>query len=67
MQNEINALDKKIEILGSLCRELRAQNLSLRQELVLSETEIRSLNHRISLATKKLEDLVASEHGGSDG
>jgi peptidoglycan hydrolase CwlO-like protein len=67
MQNEINALDKKIEILGSLCRELRAQNLSLRQKLILSETEIRSLNDRISLATKKLEDLVESEHGGSNG
>ena len=67
MQNEISALDKKIEVLGSLCRELRAQNLSLRQKLVLSETEIRSLNDRILLATKKLEDLVASEHGGSDG
>jgi len=67
MQNEISALDKKIEVLGSLCRELRAQNLSLRQKLVLSETEMRSLNDRISRATKKLEDLVTSEHGDSDG
>lgn len=58
MIKELDALEKKIAEVASLCRNLRAENVQLRQQLVAAEGERQSLAERMDQARDRLEQLA---------
>lgn len=58
MDAEIKTLEEKIAQFIQLNQRLRAENLSLRQELASSQSENRRLSDKIELARGRLETLL---------
>ena len=58
MVNELDALENKIVQVASLCRILRTENNSLRQQLAAAEAEKHGLAERMETARGKIERLV---------
>jgi cell division protein ZapB len=58
MLNDLDALERKIDKVVSLCRELRIQNNQLRQELVTVEAEKHGLTERLEMACERIEEIV---------
>jgi cell division protein ZapB len=58
MLNELDMLERKIDEVTSLCRDLRAQNNQLRQELAIIEAEKRGLTERVEKAYGRIEEIV---------
>jgi cell division protein ZapB len=58
MVNELNALESKIAQVAALCRDLRVENIQLRQSLAAAKLEKSSLVERIEMARERLERLV---------
>lgn len=66
MMNELTALEGRIAEVASLCRNLRAENVQLRQQLASIEGERDSLSERMSMARNRLEQLARQlPDGGS--
>jgi cell division protein ZapB len=59
MEAELQALEEKINQLAALCQRLRAENIQLRQDLAASIDENKRLADKISLATSRLEGVLA--------
>jgi cell division protein ZapB len=58
MLNELDTLERKLDATVSLCRDLRAQNNQLRQELINVEAEKRGLAERMEKARSRLERIA---------
>ena len=58
MLTQLKALEEKIHELMRLTHDLRGQNFTLRQKIVLVENEKQELQKRITLATSKVEELL---------
>ena len=58
MVNELNALERKIAQVASLCRTLRAENAQLRQQLAVAEVDKKGLTERMDAARTRLEQLA---------
>jgi len=58
MDNELRALEAGIDQLAALARRLRAENAELRQSLLDSQNENRSLNEKVESAALRLQRLL---------
>ena len=58
MDAELSSLEDKIRQALALCRRLREENRSLRQQLADSETEKKQLSQKIDGARDRLEGLL---------
>lgn len=58
MHAQLKSLEQQLDELISLARNLRGENLTLRQKLLLAENEKQKLEKKIKLATSKLENML---------
>lgn len=58
MHAQLKSLERQLDELISLARNLRGENLTLRQKLLLAENEKQKLEQKINLATSKLENML---------
>jgi hypothetical protein len=58
MHAQLKSLERQLDELISLARNLRGENLTLRQKLLLAENEKQKLEKKINLATSKLENML---------
>ena len=59
MDAEFNSLEAKVAQFVSLCERLRAENLTLRQQLVAAQNDAKRLNEKINGAKSRLEGLLS--------
>ena len=59
MDADLAALEERLETLIAYARELRAANELLRSELLASQERNRDLTARVTLATERLDALIA--------
>jgi cell division protein ZapB len=55
---EFNSLEAKVAQFVSLCERLRAENLTLRQQLLAAQNDAKRLNEKIDGAKSRLEGLL---------
>jgi cell division protein ZapB len=67
MVNELNLLEGKVTQVVALCRNLRAENIELRQSLAAVNTEKQRLTERINTARERLEALARVLPEAKDG
>ena len=60
MESELKALEEKVSQLVGLSRQMRTENLELRQELAQAQDEVRQLKENMALASERLEVLIES-------
>ena len=58
MDAEFNSLEAKVAQFVSLCERLRAENLTLRKELLAAQNDAKRLNEKIDGARSRLEGLL---------
>jgi cell division septum initiation protein DivIVA len=58
MLEELDALDAKMRQLAAHVRQLRDENQSLRRRLAESQSELATLNERVTAATRRLDTLI---------
>ena len=58
MMNELNALEDKIARVTGLCRALHAENMQLKERLVVAEEDKTALMSRMEIAREQLEQLA---------
>ncbi len=58
MDAEFSSLEAKVAQFVSLCERLRAENLTLRQQLVAAQNDAKRLNEKIDGARSRLEGLL---------
>ncbi|MGH8687231.1 MAG: hypothetical protein ACREVQ_05920 [Burkholderiales bacterium] len=59
MQEELTSLEAKVAQFVGLCERLRAENISLRQELATARNDAKRLNEKIDGARNRVEQLLA--------
>lgn len=59
MEKYFASLEQKIDRVIQQCDALRAENLRLRQELILKSDELRVLSDKMEEARQRLQQLVA--------
>jgi cell division protein ZapB len=55
---EFNSLEAKVAQFVSLCERLRAENITLRQQLAAAQNDAKRLNEKIDGAKARLEGLL---------
>ncbi len=58
VEAELNSLESKVAQFVALCERLRAENISLRQELASARNDAKRLNEKIDGARSKVEQLL---------
>ena len=58
MDAEFNSLEAKVAQFVSLCERLRAENLTLRKQLLAAQNDAKRLNEKIDGAKSRLEGLL---------
>ena len=58
MLEELDALDAKMRELATHVRQLREENQNLRRQLAESQSELATLNERVTAATRRLDMLI---------
>lgn len=58
MELDLNGLEDRVTQLVALCRRLRSENGSLRQQLVVAQNENKQLADRIEAAKLRIEALL---------
>ena len=58
MDAEFNSLEAKVAQFVSLCERLRAENVTLRKELLAAQNDAKRLNEKIDGAKSRLEGLL---------
>ncbi len=58
MENELNTLESKLSQLLDLCRNLRAENQKLRQQVAIANDQNKQLSERVGYARKRMETLL---------
>ncbi len=66
MESELNSLEDKINQFVRLCRQLRAENIQLRQQLAGADSENKRLSEKINAATSRLEALLTKIPGSDE-
>lgn len=56
---EFNSLEAKVAQFVGLCERLRAENITLRQELAAARNDAKRLNEKIEGARTKVEQLLS--------
>lgn len=59
VEAELNSLEAKVAQFVALCERLRAENISLRQELATARNDAKRLNEKIDGARARVEQLLA--------
>ena len=59
VEAEFNSLEAKVEQFVGLCERLRAENITLRQQLVAAQNDAKRLNEKIDGARTKVEQLLS--------
>ena len=59
MDTELNSLEAKVAQFVTLCERLRAENTTLRQQLVVAQNDAKRLNEKIDGAKSRLEGLIS--------
>ncbi len=59
METEFTSLEAKVAQFVTLCERLRAENISLRQELAAARNDAKRLNEKIDGARVRVEQLLA--------
>lgn len=59
VEAELNSLEAKVAQFVGLCERLRAENISLRQELAAARNDAKRLNEKIDGARTRVEQLLA--------
>ena len=59
VEAELNSLEAKVAQFVGVCERLRAENISLRQELAAARNDAKRLNDKIDGARTKVEQLLA--------
>jgi cell division protein ZapB len=59
VEAELNSLEAKVAQFVGLCERLRAENITLRQELAAARNDAKRLNEKIEGARTKVEQLLA--------
>lgn len=59
VDTELNSLEAKVAQFVTLCERLRAENSSLRQQLVVAQNDAKRLNEKIDGAKSRLEGLIS--------
>jgi len=59
VQEELSSLEAKVAQFVGLCERLRAENISLRQELAAARNDAKRLNEKIEGARNRVEQLLA--------
>lgn len=58
METDLDGLEERVTQLVALCRRLRTENGSLRQQLVVVQNENKQLNERIEAAKARVDALI---------
>lgn len=58
VEAELNALEAKVAQFVGVCERLRAENITLRQELAAARNDAKRLNEKIDGARVKVERLL---------
>ncbi|MBM5572878.1 MULTISPECIES: hypothetical protein [Deefgea] len=59
MEVELSGLEDKVTQLAALCRQLRAENRVLRQELLLAQQEQLQLTNKLAGTKEKVSAILA--------
>lgn len=59
VEAEFNSLESKVAQFVGLCERLRAENITLRQELAAAQNDAKRLNEKIEGARSKVELLLS--------
>jgi cell division protein ZapB len=59
VEADLNSLESKVAQFVGLCERLRAENISLRQELAAARSDAKRLNEKIDGARTRVEQLLA--------
>lgn len=59
MELELSGLEDKVMQLATLCRELRAENRALRQDLLLAQQEQQQLSMKLAGTKDKVAAILA--------
>jgi cell division protein ZapB len=59
VEAEFNSLEAKVAQFVGLCERLRAENITLRQQLVAAQNDAKRLNEKIDGARTKVEQLLS--------
>jgi len=58
VEAEFNSLEDKVAQFVGLCERLRAENITLRQQLAVAQNDAKRLNEMIDGARAKVEQLL---------
>ena len=58
MESELRALEERVGQLAAMARRLRADNAELRQALLGSQSEARTLREKVETASTRLQRLL---------
>lgn len=58
VEADLNSLESKVAQFIALCERLRAENITLRQELAAARTDAKRLNEKIDGARSRVEQLL---------
>ena len=58
MEAEFNSLEAKVAQFVALCERLRAENVELKQQLAVAQSDARRLNEKIDGAKTRIEGLI---------
>ena len=58
MENELRALEERVGQLASMSRQLRTENMELRQALLAAQDEARTLREKVETASVRLQRLL---------
>jgi len=59
VEAEFNSLEDKVAQFVGLCERLRAENITLRQQLVAAHNDAKRLNEKIDGARARVEQLLS--------
>ena len=59
VEAEFNSLETKVAQFVGLCERLRAENITLRQELAAAQNDAKRLNEKIEGARTRVEQLLS--------
>ena len=58
MESELRALEERVGQLAAMARQLRADNLELRQALLNAQNEARTLREKVESASLRVQRLL---------